>query len=122
MEKEIFRYKDIIDNMIVIFLENKECWNNYIGRETKKDNKGHKSSYNTLNKEEYMDMIKMFKEYQNIYENKEKYRNIKIKNDNKSWKKIYKQNINYRCILFEEKGIKFILPFKAEIERMLNNG
>ncbi|RGB22897.1 hypothetical protein C1646_775345 [Rhizophagus diaphanus] len=67
--------------------ENKECWNNYIGRETKKKNEGHKSSYDTLKEEEYMNMVKMFKKYQYIYENKEKYRNIKIKNDNKSWKK-----------------------------------
>ena len=91
MEKEIFKYKDIIDNAVVIFLENDECWENYIGRETKKNEKGHKSSYNTLNEEEYMDMVKMFREYQNIYENEEKYRNIKIKNDDKSWKKVYKQ-------------------------------
>ena len=91
MEKEIFRYKDIIDNAVVIFLENDECWKNYIGRETKKNGKGHKSSYNTLNEEEYMDMVRMFKENQDVYENREKYRNIKIKNDNKSWKKVYKQ-------------------------------
>src|SRR6185369_5906472 len=91
MEKEIFKYKDIIDNAIVIFLENKECWKNYIGRETKKNNKGHKSSYDTLNEEEYMDMVKMFKEHQGIYENKEKYGNIEIKNDNESWKKVYEQ-------------------------------
>ncbi|GBC29398.2 zinc knuckle protein [Rhizophagus irregularis DAOM 181602=DAOM 197198] len=91
MEKEIFKYKDIIDNAVVIFLENDECWKNYIGRETKKSEKGHKSSYDTLNEEEYMDMVKMFKEYQNVYENEEKYRNIKIKNDNESWKKVYKQ-------------------------------
>jgi hypothetical protein len=91
MEKEIFKYKDIIDNAVIIFLENDECWKNYIGRETKKSEKGHKSSYNTLNEEEYMDMVKMFREYQNVYENGEKYRNIKIKNDNKSWKKVYKQ-------------------------------
>ncbi|CAB4443572.1 unnamed protein product [Rhizophagus irregularis] len=90
MEKEIFRYKDIIDNAVVIFLENDECWKNYIGRETKKSGKGHKSSYNTLNEEEYMDMVRMFKEYQNVYENEGKYRSIKIKNDDKSWKKVYK--------------------------------
>src|SRR6185295_4177817 len=91
MEKEIFKYKDIIDNAVVIFLENKECWNNYIGRETKKSKGGHKSSYDTLNEEEYMDMVKMFKEHQEIYENKGKYRNIEIKNDNRSWKNVYKQ-------------------------------
>ncbi|CAB4434110.1 unnamed protein product [Rhizophagus irregularis] len=91
MEKEIFRYKDIIDNAVVIFLENDECWKNYIGRETKKSGKGHKSSYNTLSEEEYMDMVRMFKENQNVYEDEGKYRNIKIKNDDKSWKKVYKQ-------------------------------
>jgi uridine kinase len=44
MEKEIFKYKEIIDNAIVIFLENKNCWNNYINRETRKNNERHKSS------------------------------------------------------------------------------
>ncbi|PKY61526.1 hypothetical protein RhiirA4_486639, partial [Rhizophagus irregularis] len=86
---------DIIDNAIVIFLENKECWNNYIGRETKKSNEGHKSSYDTLNKEKYMDMVKMFKDHQEIYENREKYKNIKIKNNDKSWKKVYKEIKEY---------------------------
>ena len=57
----------------------------------KKSGKGHKSSYNTLNEGEYMDMVGMFKEYQNIYENEEKYERIIIKNDDKSWKKVYKQ-------------------------------
>jgi len=38
-----------------------------------------------------MDMVGMFKEYQNIYENEEKYERIIIKNDDKSWKKVYKQ-------------------------------
>ncbi|PKC55547.1 hypothetical protein RhiirA1_503166 [Rhizophagus irregularis] len=87
MEKEIFKYKDIIDNAIIIFLENKECWNNYIERETKKSNKGHKTSYETLNEEEYMDM-----------------------------------NTSYHCVLFEDKNIRFILPFEEEIEDILVNG
>ncbi|RIA83662.1 hypothetical protein C1645_742892 [Glomus cerebriforme] len=91
MEKEIFKYKKIIDNAIIIFLENKECWNNYIGRETKKNNRGHKASYEILNEKEYMDMVKIFKEHQNIYENEGKYRKVEIKNDNKSWEKVYKQ-------------------------------
>src|ERR1700722_12018505 len=91
MEKEIFKYKDIIDNAMVIYLENKECWSNYIGRETKKNNEGHKTSYNTLDEESYMDMMEMFKKHQNIYENTEKYKKVKIKNDDKSWKKVYKQ-------------------------------
>ncbi|EXX64609.1 hypothetical protein GLOIN_2v1791704 [Rhizophagus irregularis DAOM 181602=DAOM 197198] len=47
MEQEIFKYKDIIDNATVIFLENDVCWKNYIERETKKSNGGHKASYNT---------------------------------------------------------------------------
>jgi hypothetical protein len=38
LEKEIFKYKDIIDNAIVIFLENDECWENYINRENHKKN------------------------------------------------------------------------------------
>jgi thymidylate kinase len=62
MEEEIFKYKNIIDNAIVIFLENKKCWKNYIGRESKKSSKDGKSSYNTLKEEEYMDMVKMFRE------------------------------------------------------------
>ncbi|GBC54389.2 enzymatic polyprotein, putative [Rhizophagus irregularis DAOM 181602=DAOM 197198] len=81
MEKEIFRYKDLIDKAIVIFLENNNCWENYIGRETKKGNGGHKSSYDTLKKEEYMDMVRMFKEHQNLYTNTKKYSAVKIKND-----------------------------------------
>jgi hypothetical protein len=44
-----------------------------------------------LNEEEYMDMVKMFREHQEIYENKERYGNIRIENDNKSWKNVYKQ-------------------------------
>jgi thymidylate kinase len=91
MEKEIFKYKDIIDNAVVIYLENKECWNNYIGRETKKNDEGHKTSYNTLDEESYMDMVEMFKKHQNVYEDTERYKKMKIKNDNKSWKKVYKR-------------------------------
>jgi thymidylate kinase len=94
MENEIFKYKEIIDNAIVIFLENKECWNNYIGRETKKNNEGNKPSYNTLNQEEYMDMVKMFRDHQNIYET-EKYKRIEIFNDEDSWKRVYEQVIKF---------------------------
>ncbi|RIA98745.1 hypothetical protein C1645_731473 [Glomus cerebriforme] len=54
------------------------------GREIKKSNEGHKASYKTLNEEKYRDMIKMFKEHQNVYENEEKYRKVGVKNDNKS--------------------------------------
>jgi Na+/phosphate symporter len=42
-----------------------------------------------------MDMVRMFKEYQDIYENREKYKNIRIKNDDKSWKKVYKEIKEY---------------------------
>lgn len=95
MEEEIFKYKDIIDNAIVIFLENKQCWNNYYNRETKKDNGGHKSSYETLKEKEYLDMVKMFKEHQVIYENKKKYKAVEIKNDRESWKRIYNQIVRF---------------------------
>ncbi|GET01554.1 hypothetical protein GLOIN_2v1791704 [Rhizophagus clarus] len=84
MEREIFRYENIIENAIVIFLENKRCWENYIKRETKKSGEGHKASYDTLNKEEYMDMVRMFKDYQNIYERNKKYKRVEIRNDNES--------------------------------------
>ena len=95
MEEEIFKYKDIIENAIVIFLENKSCWDNYYKRETKKDDGGHKSSYTTLRKGEYLDMVKMFKDHQNIYENKKKYKGVEIKNDENSWKKVYNQIIRF---------------------------
>ncbi|CAB4439642.1 unnamed protein product [Rhizophagus irregularis] len=91
MEGEIFKYKNLIDNAIVIFLENDKCWENYIGRETGKSSTGHQASYATLNKEEYMDMVKMFKQHQNVYENKNKYKSIKIQNDDKNLKY---ENIN----------------------------
>ena len=91
MDQEIFKYKDIIDNAVKMFLENDKCWENYYKRETKKDDGGHKSSYNTLNKEEYMDMVKMFKKYQNIYEDKKLYKAVKIQNDDKSWRNVYKE-------------------------------
>jgi len=95
MEKEIFRYENIIENAIVIFLENKRCWENYIKRETKKSGEGHKASYDTLNKEEYMDMVKMFKEYQDVYEKNKKYKRVEIKNDNESWKKVYEEILKF---------------------------
>ena len=89
MDQEIFKYKDIIDNAIVIFLENDDCWNNYYKRETKKDNGGHKSSYTTLNEDQYMEMVRMFKRYQSIYESRKKYKAIKIQNNQTSWKIVY---------------------------------
>jgi thymidylate kinase len=89
MEQEIFKYKEIIDNAIVIFLENDECWNNYYNREIRKGNEGHCTSYQMLNEKEYLSMVNSFKENQNIYDNTKNYQNIKIKNDNESWKKVY---------------------------------
>jgi hypothetical protein len=91
MEQELFKYKDIIDNAIVIFLENDACWKNYIGRELKRSDGGHKSSYDTLKEDEYMEMVKMFKEHQTIYEDKKKYKAVKIQNDSKSWKIVYNE-------------------------------
>ena len=91
MEGEIFRYKDIIENAVVIFLENSECWNNYIGREIKKGNKGHKTSYEILSEEKYMDMVKMFEKHQLIYNGMKRYKKVRIENDNKSWKRVYKE-------------------------------
>ena len=35
---------------------------------------------------------------------------------------IIHSNLNYHCILFEEKGVQFILPFELEIEKILSNG
>ncbi|PKY57855.1 hypothetical protein RhiirA4_479242 [Rhizophagus irregularis] len=67
----------------------------------------------------------MFKEHQNIYENKEKYKRVKIKNDNKRigiYIYIIHKNKGYHCMLFEDKNIKFILPFEEEIEDILING
>ncbi|PKY42726.1 hypothetical protein RhiirA4_456580 [Rhizophagus irregularis] len=80
MKKEIFRLKETIDKSIVIFLEKdgNVCWENYIGRETKKTEK---SSYETLKKNEYLDMVKMFKENQDVYKDTKRYSRIRIKND-----------------------------------------
>ena len=89
MEKEIFKYKKIIDNAIVIFLENEECWNNYYNREHKKSDGGHQASYETLSKQAYMSMVRSFKNNQNIYDNTKKYKRIEIHNDEVSWKRVY---------------------------------
>ena len=32
------------------------------------------------------------------------------------------ENTKYHCVLFEDKNIKFILPFEEEIENILING
>ena len=42
-----------------------------------------------LKKEEYLDMKEMFKEHQIIYDNKNKYKAVEIKNDQESWKRVY---------------------------------
>src|SRR5438874_10718304 len=73
IEKEIFRYKEIVDNASVIFFENKDCWGNYHRRETKKLGEGHKTSYELLDEERYMEMGKAFKEHQNIYKDTERH-------------------------------------------------
>jgi hypothetical protein len=33
---------------------------------------------------------------------------------------IIHNNTNYHCILFEDKEIRFVLPFELEIEELLN--
>lgn len=58
MEQEIFKYKDIIYNVILIFPENDARWKNYIGREL---DGGHKSSYDdTLKENKYIEVVKHF--------------------------------------------------------------
>jgi hypothetical protein len=95
MEKEIFRLKETIDKSIVIFLEkdNNVCWENYIGRETEK---AEKSSYPTLKKNEYLDMVKMFKENQDVYKDTKRYSRIEVRNDDSSWRKVYKEIEKHR--------------------------
>lgn len=46
MEEEIFKYKALIDNAIIIFLkkDRETCWKNYINGETRRD----KQSYDTM--------------------------------------------------------------------------
>ena len=36
-----------------------------------------------------MDMVNSFKECQDIYDDTERYKKVQIKNDNKSWEKVY---------------------------------
>ncbi|GET59962.1 enzymatic polyprotein, putative [Rhizophagus irregularis DAOM 181602=DAOM 197198] len=95
MEKEIFRLKETIDKSIVIFLEKDGdvCWKNYIGRETKKTEK---SSYPTLKKDEYLDMVRMFEENQGVYKDTKRYSRVKVKNDNSSWRKVFKEVEKWR--------------------------
>ena len=35
---------------------------------------------------------------------------------------IIHKNLNYHCILFEEREVQFILPFEAKIEEIISNG
>ncbi|GBB87242.1 hypothetical protein RclHR1_01370001 [Rhizophagus clarus] len=72
MEEKIFKYKNIVDNAIIIFLENNRCWENYIGRENKKRNEEHKTSYETLDEESYREMMEKFQINQHLYEDVEK--------------------------------------------------
>ncbi|GBC40100.1 1-phosphatidylinositol 4,5-bisphosphate phosphodiesterase-like [Rhizophagus irregularis DAOM 181602=DAOM 197198] len=97
MEKEIFRLKETIDKSIVIFLEKDGdvCWKNYIGRETKKTEK---SSYPTLRKNEYLDMVKMFEENQSVYKDTKRYSRVKVKNDDNSWRKVFKEVEKWRMV------------------------
>ena len=88
IEEEIFKYKEIMDNAIVIFLENEECWKNYERRENSKKNQGHKTSYPILTKDQYMEMVTAFKNnYKKMYKKVEE---VKIYNDTESWKRVYK--------------------------------
>ena len=93
MEKEIFKYKEIIDSAIVIFLENDDCWKNYIKRE-KESNK--ETSYEMLEEESYRSMVESFKLYQDLYEDTKRYKQIKIKNDDESWKRVYEEILKLR--------------------------
>ena len=36
-----------------------------------------------------MEMVKAFKEHQNVYKENEKYFQVEIKNDENSWKRVY---------------------------------
>jgi len=101
MEKEIFRLKEVIDESIVIFLEKdgNVCWKNYIGRESKKTEK---SSYETLNKDEYLDMVKMFEDNQDVYKDTKRYSRIRVGNDTISWKKVFKEVENWRKSINEK--------------------
>lgn len=81
----------------MIFLEKDSnvYWKNYIGRETKKTEK---SSYETLKKDEYLDMVKMFKDNQDVYKDTKRYSRVKVKNDETSWKKVYNEIEKHRKI------------------------
>ena len=43
-----------------------------------------------LNEQEYMSMVKSFRDNQHIYEDTKKYKKIEIENDEKSWKNVYR--------------------------------
>ncbi|GBB94528.1 hypothetical protein RclHR1_23720002 [Rhizophagus clarus] len=106
MEEEIFRYKNIIDNAIVIFLENKSCWENYYKRETKKGDGGHKLSYETLKKGEYLGMMNI-NEYNEVYKNINKYPKYQIINE-----RLYrvKNKIPHLVVKEDEyKGVMYLL-------------
>ncbi|CAB4442123.1 unnamed protein product [Rhizophagus irregularis] len=75
----------------------------------------YQASYATLNKEEYMDMVKMFKQHQNVYENKNKYKSIKIQNDDKSWRKVYKKINEFNESIMNEEEYKNLLTNNPKI-------
>ena len=77
-----------MDNAIVIFLENDECWKNYEKREYSKKDQGHRTSYPILTEDQYMEMVTAFKNnYKKMYKKVEE---VKIYNDTESWKRVYK--------------------------------
>ncbi|GET04491.1 putative integrase core domain protein [Rhizophagus clarus] len=115
MEEEIFKYKDIIDNAIVVFLENNRCWENYIGRESKKGDEGHKTSYETLNEESYREMVEKFQVNQHLYEDVEKYKKVEIENDKEKEKYILRDDKLYRV----NKGKEQLIIKRYEFEGLL---
>ncbi|GES77336.1 putative integrase core domain protein [Rhizophagus clarus] len=115
MEEKIFKYKNIVDNAIIIFLENNRCWENYIGRENKKRNEEHKTSYETLDEESYREMMEKFQINQHLYEDVEKYKKVKIENDKKKEKYILKNDKLYRV----NKGKEQLVIRRYEFEGLL---
>jgi dTMP kinase len=84
IEIEIFRYKEIIDNAIVIFLNNNQAWKNYIRRENLPEKY---KSFPSMKKHEYKQMEESFlKNSHLLYKN---FKEFKVKNDSYSWEPIY---------------------------------
>ncbi|PKK56975.1 hypothetical protein RhiirC2_798916 [Rhizophagus irregularis] len=55
-----------------------------------------KSSYPTLKEDEYLNMVKMFEENQSVYKDTKRYGRVKVKNDNSSWRKVFKEVEKWR--------------------------